>query len=203
MSDKKELSKSNFDGDAADYDQSSKYSSVRSRYHHVVEEALHYDFQSWLDVGCGTGALLSLLGEPRKSTKLYGVDLSVAMIATAHVKLGEKADLRVADSEHLPYEDGKFDLITCTFSFHHYPNPQAVLLEMKRTLSPTGRIIIADAFFFFPLRQVMNLLSPVSREGRVSFKSRNEMIRLVRSAGLEVSKWSRLDWFAFLLVARR
>ena len=48
------------------------------------------------------------------------------MIAVAKAKLRD-ADLRIGDSEHLPYEDDAFELATCTFSFHHYPNPKGAL----------------------------------------------------------------------------
>ena len=90
--------KTHFDMDAAEYDNSGKYAIVRSRYHYVVDKVLRNQFQSWLDVGCGTGVLLALVGEQRKAANLFGVDLSEEMIKIARAKLGDKADLRVSDS---------------------------------------------------------------------------------------------------------
>ncbi len=193
--------KTHFDMDAAEYDNSGKYEVVRSRYHYVVDEVLRNQFQSWLDVGCGTGVLLALVGEQRKAAKLFGIDLSEEMIKIARAKLGDKADLRVSDSERLPFEDEKFDLITCTFSFHHYPNPTAVLTGMKRVLSPNGKLIIADAVMFTPLRQLRNAIAAFAKEEK--FYPKREILALVRAAGLEVSKWSRMDWLAYLIVAKR
>ena len=85
----KALSKANFDKAAVDYDQSERFELVRSRYQFVVDEILKHQFKSWLDVGCGTGALLSVIAEQRKDVQLFGVDLSEEMIKVARAKLGE------------------------------------------------------------------------------------------------------------------
>ncbi len=195
--------KTHFDKDAMDYDKSLKYAVVRSKYHYVVDEALRFQFLSWLDVGCGTGALLSMIAEQRKDIKLFGIDLSEEMIKVARAKLGEAADLRVSNSERLPFEDNRFDLITCTFSFHHYPNPKAVLTEMKRVLSQKGKLIIVDPVLFTPLRQIFNLLAPLRGEGSVRFRPKNLICDLLKSVNLKVSKWTILDWFYFLMVAEK
>ena len=66
------------------------------------------------------------------------------ILKIARDKSGEKADLRVGDSENLPFDDDTFDMITCTDSFHHYPNSENVLAEIRRVLRPQGRLLIAD-----------------------------------------------------------
>ena len=66
MSDRKTLSKAAFSRDAPTYDQSLRYSTVRAGYQQIVAEALRQPFQSVLDIGCGTGALLSLIHEPEQ-----------------------------------------------------------------------------------------------------------------------------------------
>ena len=95
MRDAKELSRTTFNRDAAEYDRSQKYAPLRSRYGIVVAQALHYQFQTLLDVGCGTGALLYQLSQQGKSAKLFGIDLSEEMAKVAKAKLAQKADLRV------------------------------------------------------------------------------------------------------------
>ena len=128
---KKELSNIEFSKDAADYDQSKRYDSLRETYPAIVDEALGSPFGAILDIGCGTGALLKMVREKRKDARLSGVDLSEKMIQVAKAKLGKMADLRVSDSENLPFPNGAFDLVMCTYSFHHYPNPGAVLSECE------------------------------------------------------------------------
>ena len=201
--DRMQLSKTHFDRDATEYDKSAKYAPVRARYRYIVDEALRYQFQTWLDVGCGTGALLSMIGEQRKSAQLFGIDLSEQMIRVAREKLGNRADLRVSDSERLPFGDEKFDLITCTFSFHHYTNPQAVLTEMSRVLAPQGKLIVIDPLLFTPLRQIFNFLAPFRQEGAVRFVSKNLMYDLAKSVDFKVTKWITLDCFYFLMVAEK
>ena len=198
--DRLQLSKTHFDSEAADYDKSRKYAWVRATYPFVVEESLRYQFQTFLDVGCGTGALLSRISEQRKDVQLFGIDLSEQMIKVARAKLGDKAELRVSDSEQLPFEDSKFDLITCTYSFHHYPNPSAVLTEMKRVLSSAGKLILVDPWIPTPIRQIFNLLSPLRKEG--VFYSKREMHSFVNSVGLEITKWL-VHWHGYLMVAEK
>ena len=199
-SDKKALSKAVFDKDAATYDHSSKYPFLKE-HSRVAEEGLKHPFLTMLDVGCGTGSLLSMIHEKKPDAKLFGADLSDEMIKVAKGKLGEKADLRVADSEHLPFKEKSFDLISCTFSFHHYPNPKAVFTEIARVLNPGGKLILADAHFA-PLRPIINLfVIPFSKEGEVRIYSKKEMYALAQSAGLTVLKWEKINWHVYMMVA--
>jgi ubiquinone/menaquinone biosynthesis C-methylase UbiE len=49
-----------------------------------------------------------------------------------------------ADSQKLPFADDSFDIVTCSHSFHHYPDQPRVVAEMYRVLRPGGRLFIAD-----------------------------------------------------------
>ena len=40
----------------------------------------------------------------------------------------------------LPYEDGSFDIVTCTVSFDYLTKPLAVMKEIARVLSPGGQV---------------------------------------------------------------
>jgi ubiquinone/menaquinone biosynthesis C-methylase UbiE len=199
--DRKTLSNIEFSKDAANYDQSRRYSSLRESYPKIVAEALSQPFKTVLDIGCGTGALLMMIHERKKDARLFGIDLSEEMIKVARVKLGNAADLTVSDSEKLPFKSGPFDLILCTFSFHHHPNPAVVFKEMQRVLSPKGRVIMADPLAPTPVRQVMNMLIPFMNDGTVHYYSKKEMFKLAESVGLTVSKWGRLNWHSYVMVA--
>lgn len=201
--DKKELSNIEFSKDAAGYDQSKRYDSLRESYPAIVAEALSSPFGTMLDIGCGTGALLQMVQEKRKDARLFGVDLSEKMIQVAKAKLGERTDLRVSDSEKLPFPNKAFDLVMCTYSFHHYPNPGAVLLEMRRVLAPGGRLILADPSTAIPLlRQVVNFVHLFTRDGTVRIYSKKEMKVLAEAAALEVAKWRMLNWHSYMMVAQ-
>jgi ubiquinone/menaquinone biosynthesis C-methylase UbiE len=114
-----------------------------------------------------------MIQEKKKDARLFGVDLSEKMIQVAEAKLGKMADLRVSDSEKLPFPSGAFDLVMCTYSFHHYPNPGAVLSEMRRVLAPGGRLILADPTTAIPLvRQLANFVHLFTKDGTVRIYSK-------------------------------
>ena len=202
MPDSKALSRAAFSRDAPTYDQSARYSSLRAAYPIIAKEALRHPFKAVLDIGCGTGGLLRAIHEQRTAAKLFGLDLSEVMIALARAKL-RNADLRVGDSEHLPYENDAFDLVTCTFSFHHYPNPEGVLAEVHRVLHAGGRLIMADPSIFPPLRQAFNVLTRFSSDGGVHYYSMREMTGLAKSVGLKPLEWAKPNWHSFMFVAER
>ena len=104
-----------------------------------------------LDVGCGTGTFVGLLAGSPWPLRVVGLDYSPAMCAAASHKAAQagashRARFAAGDSEHLPFADASFDLITCSNSFHHYPHQQAVVSEMRRLLRPGGRLIVIDGF---------------------------------------------------------
>jgi SAM-dependent methyltransferase len=92
-----------------------------------------------LDIGCGVGAFLRLVvdrgGEP------FGVDASEALIELARKRL-PSADLRVADMEHLPYDDSTFDLVTGFNSFFFANDMVAALREAGRVAKPGAQVVI-------------------------------------------------------------
>ncbi len=104
-----------------------------------------------LDVGCGTGTLAALLAASPWRAQAVGLDYAPAMCAEASRKAARaggtgRAAFVAGDSEHLPFADRSFDLLTCSNSFHHYPHQQAVVNEMRRLLRPGGRLFIVDGF---------------------------------------------------------
>src|SRR6266536_5333797 len=65
-----------------------------------------------LEVGCGVGAVLAILGEAFPGLVLAGVDVEERQleVARAHLaRLGVSANLRCADAAELPFADGSFD----------------------------------------------------------------------------------------------
>jgi ubiquinone/menaquinone biosynthesis C-methylase UbiE len=107
-----------------------------------------------LDVGCGTGSDLELYH--RAGCKVYGIDLSPAMLAVARKKFGHSAHLFLTDGAQLPFDNRYFDLILSTYTLHEIP-PQvrsSVLHEMIRVLKKNGRILLTDFSpgpYYFPL----------------------------------------------------
>jgi ubiquinone/menaquinone biosynthesis C-methylase UbiE len=182
----KEESLRHFDRIAHRYD-SHHYSLQTRRVHKVVRRIVD-DLKpsSLLDVGCGNGGFLALIDT--KNCKLAGADLSPEMIKYARERLGETVDLRVADSEHLPWEANTFDCLTCNFSFHHYPNPAAVLEEIHRVLKPGGHLVISDPWFPRFFLYMANLAVRFSKLGDVRMYSLDELRSFLTAAGFNIER---------------
>jgi ubiquinone/menaquinone biosynthesis C-methylase UbiE len=104
-----------------------------------------------IDVGCGTGKQLDRF--LTKGCAVAGVDNSPAMLARARAALGDRADLRLADAQSLPFADASFDIVTATLVLHEL-TPEArvaVAKEMLRVLTEDGSIVVVD-FHVGPLR---------------------------------------------------
>lgn len=99
-----------------------------------------------LDIGCGTGVFACRLAE-QMGAQVVGLDISDGMLNQARhnaTGLDGQVEFVLGDSEHLPFDDDNFDLVTCVHSFHHYPNKIRVLSEIHRVLRDNGRVAIVD-----------------------------------------------------------
>jgi ubiquinone/menaquinone biosynthesis C-methylase UbiE len=100
-----------------------------------------------LDIGCGTGQFAARVLEQCPAAQVWGLDLSEGMLEHARQRLqaaGDRVHLVHGDSENLPFPANSFDVVTCSHSFHHYPNQARVVAEMHRVLAPGGKLMIID-----------------------------------------------------------
>jgi ubiquinone/menaquinone biosynthesis C-methylase UbiE len=96
-----------------------------------------------LEVGCGVGAVLGILGEAFPGVALAGVDVEERQVEAARgylAGLGAKVDLRQADALALPYANASFDHIWMMWFLEHVANPVAALREARRVLVPGGAL---------------------------------------------------------------
>jgi ubiquinone/menaquinone biosynthesis C-methylase UbiE len=97
-----------------------------------------------LDVGCGTGALLTRLVNGFPDSKVSGVDASSEMLELARSRLPTEVNLHNCWAEDLPFDDGSFDTVVSCNMFHFIRRPNAALDEMLRVLRPNGTLVITD-----------------------------------------------------------
>jgi SAM-dependent methyltransferase len=95
--------------------------------------------QRALDVGCGTGALTTVLAEIAGAESVAAVDPSEPFVETCRSNVPE-ADVRVAPAEDLPFEDGAFDRALAQLVFHFVQDPAASVREMARVTRPGGLV---------------------------------------------------------------
>jgi ubiquinone/menaquinone biosynthesis C-methylase UbiE len=104
--------------------------------------------QHLLELGCGVGAVLGVLGQAFPGLNLAGIDLHPAQIKYAEKYLSSlglsNVDLHVGDAVQLPWPDASFDHIYTTWFLEHVSDPEAVLREAYRVLKPGGTIILNE-----------------------------------------------------------
>jgi SAM-dependent methyltransferase len=100
-----------------------------------------------LDVGCGRGAWLrQLLEYNAEPSLLFGFDLMENHLREA-VGLHPGLQFARGDASHLPFPDGRFDLVIQFMLFTSVLSDsfrQKISDEMMRILSPNGRILWYD-----------------------------------------------------------
>lgn len=195
----KEKSRAAFDRCAQGYDESPCGPYSEYIFQPLLDRLNTQDYHSVLDVGCGTGKILEALSG--KNIRLAGIDISLEMHKLAQERLGERADIRLSDSEQLPWEPHSFDALICSASFHHFPKPEQVLAEMHRVLNPGGRLLIGDVYVSTPWRQIANLLMPFNRSGDYHIYSKRHMCELLEKTGFSQIKWMRIHPKASLVEA--
>jgi ubiquinone/menaquinone biosynthesis C-methylase UbiE len=112
-----------------------------------------------LEIGCGTGHWLALLGgDAGRSAgspapvvrsgpnaapqRIAGIDLSARMIARAKATAPAAALVRAA-AEQLPWKTAAFDRVFCVNAAHHFQDRGRAIAESRRVLRPGGALLIA------------------------------------------------------------
>jgi len=91
-----------------------------------------------LEVGCGTGAILSQI---KTSTTVYGLDIQLASVKKAKAHTQNRFPLTCADAFSLPYAGNSFEIVFCHFLLLWLQHPEDALHEMMRVTKASGHII--------------------------------------------------------------
>lgn len=108
------------------------------------------DGRDVLDLGCGTGNLISVLLRVYPGVRVAGVDPSEGMRNACRDKFDHSGRVDIAGGEamDIPFPDGSFDYIVSNYALHHVP-PESrgeCAAEMARVLRPGGRLVYSDPF---------------------------------------------------------
>lgn len=204
MKDYIELSKKHFDNQAKIYDETntayySKYPKISCK--DVAQKLKNKQYQSLLDIGCGTGYLIDLL-HMQKNALYCGLDLSPEMLKMAKKKLPESVFLTEGSSDSLPYEDNSFDIVTCIQSFHHYPNPEKAMAEAYRVLKNGGLYILSDTGYGGIPKWLYNqfILKAVNT-GDYAVYSMKDIENLMIKSGFNIEESQKIDKFVYTVIA--
>lgn len=103
-------------------------------------------FERVIDMGTGTGRMLSLIAPFAKSAD--GIDLSHQMLTIARSNLSAEqyahVDVRHGDAINTPFEDESADVVIIHQVLHFLDEPERAILEANRLLKAGGRLLVVD-----------------------------------------------------------
>ncbi len=156
----------------------------------------------FLDIGCGPGSAVCLASEMvHGQGSFYGIDLSQGMIdkAIKNSQKFENVQFTQASSEKLPFEDGFFDVVICTNSFHHYQHPMVALREIKRTLKKGGKTYILDFTSDNYSTRCLNFISTTFEKEHVKYYNTSEYQMMFNNSGLQYIGTQHLACMMYVL----
>lgn len=97
-----------------------------------------------LDIGSGCGKTVEYLTETL-GMQAFGIDISEKLAVKAK-KLNSSLDITIGDACRLPCADASMDGIICECVFNLLDDRKLALAQMKRVLTPSGKLIISDLY---------------------------------------------------------
>jgi SAM-dependent methyltransferase len=145
-----------------------------------------------LDIGCGSGELCALAAA--RGAEVAGIDAAEGMIEIAHRRV-PGADLRVGAMEQLPWEDGRFDVVTAINSLQFAADFVHALGEAARVTRPGGTVAVSN---WGPMEErqlfaVMRALREGPSAAGSDISEPGGLERLARRAGLEPRQAGDID----------
>ena len=99
--------------------------------------------RTWVDVGCGTGALCAAILDHCSPSSVIGVEPSEGFLKTARENLSLRAVLHQGGATSMPLDDASADVVVSGLVLNFVPDQRAALAEMARV---TGRNGIIGAY---------------------------------------------------------
>jgi len=126
------------------YDVLNLAASYKELLRKVAEDSEIREGDLVLDAGAGTGNLVSLL--EKQGAKVVALDFSKEALDVCKRK-NPNTEIVLSDiTKKLPFEDGYFDKIVSNNTLYNIPRKKRpeVLTELKRVLTPGGRITLSN-----------------------------------------------------------
>lgn len=129
-----------------------------------------------VDVGCGPGTAARVAA--RRGARVTGVDPSDAMLRVARAVTRRRTTVTWVrgGAEALPVPDASATVVWALATVHHWPDVGAALTEIRRVLSPGGRLLVVE-------RQVQPGATGFASHGWTAQQAET-FAALCRSAGL-------------------
>jgi ubiquinone/menaquinone biosynthesis C-methylase UbiE len=131
-----------------------------------------------LDIGCGTGKLISNLSSQVNEGYFEGVDYSNKMVSKAlkknkkNIKIG-KVKIIEGNFDQMPFKNSSFNKVSSVNTLYFWPQPEFTALKISNILKPGGLLVVAfedikqleqrnlnkDIFHLYTADEVIDLLA--------------------------------------------
>lgn len=139
-----------------------------------------------LDVACGPGMVACEFA--KVAQHVTGIDLTEKMIEQARIRQKElglnNLSWDIGTASPLPYDSWSFSIVVTRYSFHHFLDPKAVLMEMVRVCRPGGIVLIADVALPTEYVDAYNRMERLRDPSHTQAMSYEAWERLLGSSGL-------------------
>lgn len=143
-----------------------------------------------LDVACGTGEFL--FASTQFGGLPSGIDISEKATAVCR-KLMPDGDFFTGPAEKLPFDNDRFDVVTCLGSLEHFLEQNRALKEMLRVAKPGAVIIILVPNADFLTRKLGLFGGTGQTRIKEDVKTLDEWQKLFNEAGMDVTeRWKDL-----------
>ena len=96
-----------------------------------------------IDLGCGTGRMLSMIADDYPNAVLHGVDGTPEMIKKSQERLKNRSALIQADlNDYAPPHH--YDIVISTTVMHHLIDPSHHLSTIKNALNTNGHVFVSE-----------------------------------------------------------
>ncbi len=177
-----------------------------------------------LDVCTGTGDLaLAYWRAGRQRVAVVGSDFTHEMLAIARDKWArargpanpEQVQFVEADTQHLPFEDNRFQIVSVAFGLRNVTRTEVGLSEMSRVCQPGGKVVVLEfstptnrmfrAFYLWYFRNILPLIGQMLMRNQQAaykylpasvgeFPQGEALAKLMQQSGLEQVVWKPLTF---------
>jgi SAM-dependent methyltransferase len=143
----------------------------------------------FLDLGCGSAG--SSVIAAQRGAKVCGFDASANLLEIARERLPQ-SEFRQGEIEHLPYEDGAFDVVFAANSIQFVADKGRALAEVRRVMAEDSRFAVGmwcepeRCEMSVVFKALMALAPPPPDDGSPSLAVRDNLTALLESNGFTI-----------------